>query len=863
MNEPPRSRSPYRASAWPYRRSTQPGPSPAGGSSTAPTSRGSSAETRDLDRPTPDRRKQTDEPRQGVLSGVTIVLAIGTLLVATRVGDAGQAEKRQSPPAPPPQHADEKSTKKPGEPNLSVRRLLVGSVSLPFYAPAWLGGDGWPRFREVARAEDEVGLRAMLVRLASEIEGRAIAPPESERSGSTEWIRVAPPAEALRRWWQQIAPKDLVLPSSLLQAGITDSPTDPPLLSTSPPLWLSPPGEPMLRWKQIAWEGGRLEELWLVDRSVRSSFPEAASASDSVSSPEAVSSPDSASSGEGATQPSNVHALAQDSRIRRWLHRSRGHLRIKPKESEYRSSFPTGQFASDPELPESGKLYLESSYPIELAPSPSLAADGARPRRRGTPTTRRSTLGSIYPILGPDQAILGTGSEAFAIKLSAPSSVLWSIRSSDLGFPRSWPALLLHAVAPIPWRDTLWTLFRTAREETKNGSISYITLGGEYQRGLSYHRMVGLRSPTTPDASPRRVAPGGSILSREPKPRLDLKIDRAVPADATICGPPLVRGDVIFVPYFRGFREIEVSLLAYDLANSSVRWEQFLTSYSVDWLSAADLRNLLPEVFLEEYAGDLLVTLNHGLVVRLGARRGDQRGAFCYPRHRLEELFVGSRSIIRGYRMQGLPDPRPRAPGPSFILEPKATDPTNTKKQRGPLWVVLPPDGRHVLGIDLDTWELAWTQPVPRRTHLLGHDEHGIVLVDLDIPLGEHELKLRRLDPETGRHLQLKNIRLACRESKRPGGDPDPVGPLLRGIPRAVGSQLWIPTLTGIEVFSLNPAAPEEDDSPLDPTRVWPWPNLSTGGTPIPVGSGRILTVHRGDAGLMSSGFLEIFRVIP
>lgn len=717
-------------------------------------------------------------PRPWLLSGLLVAL------IAT-----GHA---QDPPSEPEPSGSETNRIAP-----TTRRLPIGPVTLPFYAPSWLGGDGWPRFDEVLAEDDRVGLRSMLERLVGELDGNAIAPSEPERSTTGEWIRVPPPHELLADWWRRTVPDDFVVPD-----GWIDSQVDAPR-STSPVLWLPATRGELRTWLELAWEAARVDDLWLVRCGLEIS---------------------------GGRLPAPLDGSELDA----WLSKARGATRASANESPWRSTFPSQQSDRNAEL-EGDRLYLEASLPIELAPTPSLAASRYSERRLGDGEVRRTPLDSIYPLVSDDAVVLGTGSEAIGISLQPPFGITWSVRSHELGFARSWPALLLPSIVPVAWKDRLIINFRTSREEHKNGLTNYLIAGGQEQLELPYHRPFEVQL----QSSDR----GTSTIAHR-------RLHSALPDDATPCGPPLVRGDRVYLPYFQGFREVELHVIAHDLVRDETLWDRFVGAYEVDWLCDRDLRNYLPEVFLDEYAGELLVHTNQGFLFRLGAARGDWRGAFCYPRHELEELFVGVHATYRGLRMQGLPDPRPRYPGPSLLLDRGA--------ERAPLWVVLPADARHVIAIDLARWELAWTQPVPRQTQLLGGDQNEILLLDNDIAVGEHELELRRLDPNTGRHRELRPLSLACRESKRLGGKPDPAGPLLRGVPRKVGSEIWVPTLRGLEVFDATARGTE----PLEPARVWKWPDGAVGGTTIPLGPGRLLTVHRGDEGLMTQGFLELFRVL-
>ena len=76
--------------------------------------------------------------------------------------------------------------------------------------------------------------------------------------------------------------------------------------------------------------------------------------------------------------------------------------------------------------------------------------------------------------------------------------------------------------------------------------------------------------------------------------------------------------------------------------------------------------------------------------------------------------------------------------------------------------------------------------------------------------------------------------------------------PLLVGVPRLLGTTLYVPTTAGLEVWSVEPGAEGTAD------RVLPWPEGSQGGTPTPLPGGGWVVVRRGDEELGTESALEI-----
>jgi len=348
----------------------------------------------------------------------------------------------------------------------------------------------------------------------------------------------------------------------------------------------------------------------------------------------------------------------------------------------------------------------------------------------------------------------------------------------------------------------------------------------------AFHQLIVFDATTTP-----------------PRPYFDLSDH--LPAGATVCGRPVIEGERLFVPVFQGLRRIEIEVFAFDLEHCSPIWSRHIGSQPTRWISSRDLRGLIPEVELTWYAGEVLVSTSVGLLTRLDARTGYRRGVQFFPQlDEFEHRVKGpGRNLARffGVPFPNLPAPRPRYPAPSLVIE----------RSTGPLWVTLPPKAMHLIAVDLRTWRVAWKVPVEAQTTLLGMVGGEIALLDTGIRIGEHRMSYRTVALD-GRHSRFADLELDLHESRTRAGELDLEGPLLVGMPRLLGHQLWIPTLNALEIFDVGTVSYEETQRKAG--RVVPWPSGATGGTPFPVPGGKIVTVGRGDQGLGKLGYLEIFE---
>ncbi|MCA8962848.1 MAG: hypothetical protein KDC38_20130, partial [Planctomycetes bacterium] len=472
------------------------------------------------------------------------------------------------------------------------------------------------------------------------------------------------------------------------------------------------------------------------------------------------------------------------------------------------------------------ELYLVCRYPLELASNP----DRRDPTEVGEPEhpDRRTPLDAIFPLIQEQRVVLATGSQLFSVTTTRPSRVEWSFESTSFGTSRPNPSLLLQPVVLTSNRDHFAVLFRTARDEANRHTSNHLF---DVQRGRDQglNRLFVFAQPQG-EEPPSLVCDVGEILEES----------------ATVCGKPVLIGRRLYVPTFSGVADVELRVTAIDLDRRQRLWQRSLGTRRTTWMCAHDLRGLLPSVELTSYGGEILIGTSFGTLVRLGAETGDYRGVQFYPQYDELEHRVRSntRPIFFGVLFVQLPAPRLRYPAKSPVID----------TPRGPLWITLPPDSTNLIAMNLRTWTIEWRVPVERQTSLLGPLDGEIALLDVGVRCDGNTMSFRTVDT-AGRHRRFFDLTLSVTSSPSPTGTADPEGPLLVGMPRRFGANLWVPTLAGIELFDLSDGA----ETRRVPRQVVAWPSGATGGTPYPLPGGGWLTVGRGDAGRGTLSYLEIY----
>ncbi len=694
--------------------------------------------------------------------------------------------------------ASESTQEQTGASDRRSRFMTFGEVDLAVYAPAWAAGEALRAIGETLTTGDRTQARVMLDKLLAEWSGEVILTQEALKAATQSVERKRsktrlPYTRALVDPWARIPPAWETLSTwynSLPAAGRDDIASLRPFERTRSLIDSDP-------------------EYWFPPLSGAAAQRRALSLS----------------AGQVATawRLDRAPTLSDRATLERWLRSERRaptHAAIE--------SFPDRRHERLNPEPVT-ELYLLSRHPLELASNPD-RYDPTQPTAPEHPT-RRSPLGAIFPLVEPDHVVIATGSEAFSVSTSRPPRVEWTIDAQSFGPKRSQPALLLPPVFATATDRYRAFLFRTNRDEVDNHPMKQILTRQRGGKEIAFHRLVVFDAESTP-------------------PKVHMDLSEHIPETDSVCGRPVIDGDRLFVPVFRGLRRVEIDVVAFDLKRRSKLWTRHLAGRSTRWISNRDLRGVLPEVELVLYGGELLVGCSFGMLSRLDTRNGHLRGVQFFPLFNEFENRVmhANTSLARffGLPFPSLSSPRPRYPGPGLVIE----------RPQGPLWVTLPPGSLFLLAIDLRTWTVAWKVPVEAQTSLLGMVDGAVAILDTGIDAGSNLMSYRTIGLD-GRHARFADLELSVAVSVVKNEIVDPEGPLLVGMPRLFGRQLWVPSLTALEIFDVGALADHETRRTAD--RVIPWPTGATGGTPYPIPGGKMVTVGRGDPGLGRLGFLEIF----
>ncbi len=469
--------------------------------------------------------------------------------------------------------------------------------------------------------------------------------------------------------------------------------------------------------------------------------------------------------------------------------------------------------------------------PLDLGQTPAPCDPADLPESLGERSPRRMPLPPLHALVNDAALWLPTGSAGLRIRHRGTAELEQVLVLAPSRFPQ------MRQVAGIPIAAGEWILASARTGEPERAStIDYTPIDQVSEPRLVFQRPILIRSD------------GSSAESVASVPGLG-EIDAAW----NLAGAPLFHEGVAYLPLCRGWHEVEMAIAALDLYEGALDWQRRLGVASIHWHSKHDLEALLPALELLAFGGDLVIVTPLGFLARLDRRTGENRGVLSYPR-REPAPATGAEIRVGGSRYRTRPAPRIRAPGPVVYLPRGASAP--------PLLVLLPPDSRALLGLDLEAWSLAWRHELSALTQLLGESAGEILLLDAEIPRGGREVELRRIDPATGRLLSTpERLLLGSPPARPPIGEAPESSPLLTGVPRLAGREVWVPARTALEVFRLDrgalPKQPRAGGRP--PDLVLPWPEGCTGGTPIPLPGGRLALIGRGDVGLGTRGTLEIF----
>ena len=466
-----------------------------------------------------------------------------------------------------------------------------------------------------------------------------------------------------------------------------------------------------------------------------------------------------------------------------------------------------------PELPKSWKRRY--SIPLELSPAP-----GDR-RMQDSKVPRRVPLSVVRPALLDDRVFLSTGSRLLGLTIGDKPRIF--LRKAFLESPFS--TLLHYPVSTISDGKSLVALVRNPVKEH-----AQVNSYGLAKTIPQFHQ---LRAFAIDGRQLRPIAPG----------LMDVALDY------NVVGEPLILGDRLIFLAVQGWQRLRLDAFSYNLRTDRLEWSRHVGTIGYERTSESDLADVLPCAELHSVGGHLVVVSSLGWIARLEEKTGEYRGTLFYRRNERPRNESSFHKLGR-FNYVASPTPRPRYPTrPEWIASDGAL--------AGHL-VLLPPDSRDLLAVDLDRWEVVWRhEEVSAQVMLLGSMDNDLLLLDCGVAPDTQQLELRRLDGVTGRmrHQPLQ-LNLSNGAPLVPGLERFAHLPVLTGVPLLVGKQLWVPTHGGIDMWWVAETAQGE----RVPDRTLSWPAGSFGGTPVPLSETRVATFSRGDVELGTPSRLEIFE---
>lgn len=458
-------------------------------------------------------------------------------------------------------------------------------------------------------------------------------------------------------------------------------------------------------------------------------------------------------------------------------------------------------------------------------PMPNTGPEGTS-HRKVQKWSRRHPLSDLFPLLGQRMALFGNGHRVVAIDLDEPTREAWQwlVPRPDGTPTRTQLPFISVPEIPVSSGDRCVFLLRTPRQYQQPSTNIILESGPWKDRGWLEAVVLEIPDPQRPPVS-SWVAPIAS-------------------EGFSACPVPLIEGDRMWLLATRGWSTLETWVFAFDLSCRQELWRRQLEVRELEAHALNDLRDKILSASLARSGDDLLVSRSGGAIECLSASSGAHRASLYQPRWRFEEL--PSFSDIRWGQQRFLAYPG---------LRPRSNSPIQVPSDKTSPWLFLPPDGRLLIALETQSWQIAWSHPVGRQTSLLGIVDGIAWLFDATIGVGQNTVHLTGLDSRDGERVAGPWSISLTAQPMAEGDDPAHLqAPLLRGQPRIFSERIWIPSGGGIEVYSL------KDGTALG---VSPWPEGSRGGTPLPLDGGELLIARRGDSSMPSSSVIEMVRPIP
>lgn len=454
---------------------------------------------------------------------------------------------------------------------------------------------------------------------------------------------------------------------------------------------------------------------------------------------------------------------------------------------------------------------------------------------------RLSPGGSVFPLIGSHEVVFAVGPRVLAIDPRPPARILWDTRPSEETAPAS--ALTHRPSGPI-------------------------AIPGGF---LAPERRMLAENPLLIPTSHRGVTGwtswrGYRLIFEQPPAPMHNGVTRflnTVRAAGNVIAAPWVDPEVVAVLTVEGWEELEFKLHAGSSETGTPLWVRSLGSAERPWLAANDLRSLLPPGHIDRVGDDLIVTPGSGWLARVDRKTGDYRGVLFYER--IDEEAEPSQPVhtFERTRFREVTAPGSRPVGArSWVSSPEDR----------PLYVVLPADGSHLLGIDVARWQVQWAHgPIGPEAQLVTVRGGRCFVLDLQVPTSATTVRGAWVDGATGRLEGVCDLTLTGpgrapnsdeSDSDRDESSPrDPVAaddPILSGSPIATAEQLWIPGRTALMAWDWA-RLDHPDDRAMAPQYATTWPAGSVGGTTLPLDGGALICFSRGFVREGTGPVIEVF----
>ena len=475
----------------------------------------------------------------------------------------------------------------------------------------------------------------------------------------------------------------------------------------------------------------------------------------------------------------------------------------------------------DFEAPQLLDHQVKAQLPMaQLETRPDKGSFSAYAYRHGL-TTRRSPIADFHPLQRDDFVLLASGNRVLAIDTKNSLDVKWTWSLHPELKPNRFPPLIGISQVPISSGDRCVFLLRTGRHFQRPATNIIIEDGPWKDFGWLEAVVLEL---STPDQAP--VSAWSPPIAQE---------------GFTVAPAPHIDGDRLWLVATRGWSELETWAFAFDIKNQRELWRRKLAVRPPVAHSLNDLRDKVCDASIARRDDDLVISRSGGAIELLSASTGEHRATIHQPLWHFSDLPTFSGVRFGSSHFQGYPQIRKRAH--SSIEVPS---------DRSHPWLLLPADGKMLLAINIQSWSIKWSYAASRETSLLGIVDGTAWLLDSGIEQEDHRITLVGLDAQYGSVRQGPwQIELAARVTESDSNEDEKaaITPLLRGLPRLFKDSLWVPTLVGIETFSLIDGSS---------TGVTGWPQGTTGGTPLPLQDGRLLLLRRGDIAAKTVSALEL-----